>query len=175
MISSPLLRARQTAELLAAGHGLPVEVRDEFAELDFGAFEGLTAAEARQRFPDELAAWRGSPEAAPPRGESFAAAARRVRRGRDAVLAAHPEGTVVVVTHVTPIKLLVRAALEAPLGSIYRMYLEPASVSAVEYAADGSAALVLFNDVSHLSEPPDPSPGTAEPAPGTAGLPQPSS
>jgi probable phosphoglycerate mutase len=54
-----------------------------------------------------------------------------------------------VVTHVTPIKMLVRAALEAPLSSIYRMYLDTASVSVIDYPADGTAALRLFNDTSH--------------------------
>jgi broad specificity phosphatase PhoE/ribonuclease HI len=151
VISSPLARARQTADAIATKLGLPVEVDDNFAELDFGVFEGLTFAEARERHPAQFTAWLGSTDVAPPDGESFAALARRVRRGRDAVVAAHPDATVLVVTHVTPIKMLVRAALDAPFQSVFHMHLDIASVSALDYLGDGSASLRLFNDTSHLS------------------------
>lgn len=151
VVSSPLLRARQTADAIATAVGCPVEIDDNFIELDFGIFEGLTADEARSEHPEAFAAWLASPETAPPDGESFAALAARVRRGRDRLVAAHPDATVVVVTHVSPIKLLVRAALEAPLSSIFRMYLDIASVSRLDYHDDGSAALRLFNDTAHLS------------------------
>jgi ribonuclease H / adenosylcobalamin/alpha-ribazole phosphatase len=151
VISSPLPRARQTADAIAAKLGLRVEEDEHFAELDFGVFEGLTFAEARAQHPDALDAWLGSPDVAPPHGESFATLARRVRRGRDAVVAAHPDASVLVVTHVSPIKTLVRAALEAPFQSVFRMHLDLASVTVLDYLGDGSASLRLFNDTSHLS------------------------
>ena len=151
IISSPLRRARETAAAIAGVLDLPVSVDDNLAEVDFGSFEGLTFAEARAAYPDEFDAWVGSPEMAPPRGESFAALARRVRRGRDAIVAKYPDATVLVVTHVTPIKMLVRAALEAPLAGIFNMHLDIASVSRLDYLADGSATLRLFNDTSHLT------------------------
>jgi broad specificity phosphatase PhoE len=66
------------------------------------------------------------------------------------VIAAQPDRTVVVVTHVSPIKTLVRLALEAPFTSFFRMHLDTASVTAVDYFADGSSSMRLFNDVSHL-------------------------
>ncbi|MGH8861616.1 MAG: histidine phosphatase family protein [Jatrophihabitantaceae bacterium] len=152
IVTSPLRRARQTAEVIAAALDAPVSVEEAFAELDFGAFEGLTPGEARERYPDEMIAWRASPEAAaPPGGESFADLAHRVWRGRDAVVAHHPDATVLVVSHVSPIKILVRAALDAPPASVYHMHLDTASVSSVDYLGDGSATLRLFNDTSHLS------------------------
>ncbi len=151
IVSSPLRRARQTAELIAGGLDLPVGVDDNLAEVDFGAFEGLTFAEARAADPDAFARWAGSTDVAPPGGESFAALARRVRRARDAIVAAHPDATVLVVTHVTPIKALVRAALDAPMAALFHMYLDVATVSTVDYAGDGSASLRLFNDSSHLT------------------------
>jgi probable phosphoglycerate mutase len=97
-----------------------------------------------------LDAWLASPEVAPPAGESFAAVARRVRRGREAVLAAHPQGTVVVVTHVTPIKTLIRLTLDAPPSAMFRLHLDTASVSIVDYYADGNSSVQLVNDTSHL-------------------------
>ncbi|MBE7196141.1 MAG: histidine phosphatase family protein, partial [Gordonia polyisoprenivorans] len=124
---------------------------DDLAETDFGVFEGLSPDEVRAKYPDELAAWLGSPDVAPPRGESFAAVTRRVRRGREAVLAAHPEQTVVVVSHVTPIKTLVRLALDAPAQALFRIHLDTASISRVDYWADGSSSLRLFNDTGHLT------------------------
>lgn len=149
VISSPLRRARETAEVIADVLGLRPSVADAFAELDFGAFEGLTLAEVRERFPAELAAW-GSPDVAPPGGESFAALARRVRNGRTALIGEYPDANVLVVTHVTPIKMLVRAALDAPPTAIFRMHLDTGSVSVVDYPADGSSSLRLFNDTAHL-------------------------
>jgi probable phosphoglycerate mutase len=149
--SSPLRRSRETAEAIAALLGVEVEILDGLAELDFGAFEGLTADEVAERYPDEYAAWLASPDASPPGGESFTALANRVRRAREAVLAAHPEQTVAVVTHVTPIKTLVRLALDAPPTVLFRMHLDPASLSTVDYFGDGTSSLRLFNDTSHLA------------------------
>jgi probable phosphoglycerate mutase len=150
VVTSPLRRARQTADVVAAKLGLPVETEDGLTEADFGAFEGLTAAEAEQRYPADYARWRASPELAPPGGEPLAEVARRVRRARDAVLGRHADRTVVLVTHVTPIKTLVRLALDAPAAALFRMHLDVGSLSRVDYRADGSASLRLFNDVSHL-------------------------
>jgi broad specificity phosphatase PhoE/ribonuclease HI len=149
VVSSPLQRARRTAELIAGALGLPVGVDPQLAELDFGAWEGLTVDEARAQDPDAFDRWLSSPDAAPPGGEPFAAA-RRYRRARDAVVGANPDRTSVVVSHVTPIKTIVRLALDAPPGALFRMHLDLASMSIVDYPADGSASLRLFNDTSHL-------------------------
>jgi probable phosphoglycerate mutase len=151
IVSSPLSRARETAEVVASRLRLPVSVDEGFAELDFGDWEGLTADEARERSPREFAAWQSSAEVAPPGGESFATLARRVRRARDAVIAAHPGERVLVVTHVTPIKTLVRTALEAPHSSIFRMHLDPGSLSRIDYFADGHSSLRQFNDVGRAA------------------------
>ena len=151
LVSSDAVRARQTAEAIGAAMGLPVTLQDEFAEVDFGRWEGLTFREAREANPAELTAWLASPEVAPPGGESFTALARRVRRGRDAVIAAHPGRTVVVVSHVSPIKTLLRLALDAPPVSMYRIHLDTASVSMIDYFADGNCSVRLMNDTSHLA------------------------
>ena len=82
---------RRPRQAIAEALGLPVEYDDDFAELDFGAFEGLTFAEARERYPDELAAWTGSPDVAPPGGESFAALAAGCAADADAIVANFPD------------------------------------------------------------------------------------
>ncbi|MFF7297979.1 bifunctional RNase H/acid phosphatase [Streptomyces sp. NPDC008265] len=151
VVSSPLRRCRETAAAVADRLGLAVTVEEGLREVDFGAWEGLTFGEVQERFPDDLKAWLDSPKAAPTGGgESFMAATRRISATRDLLLAAHAGRTVLLVTHVTPVKILVRLALGAPPESLFRMELSAASLSAVSYYADGNASLRLLNDTSHL-------------------------
>ncbi|QDY76529.1 bifunctional RNase H/acid phosphatase [Streptomyces qinzhouensis] len=151
IVSSPLKRCRETAEAVAARLGLDVRIEDGLRETDFGAWEGLTFAEVQQRYPEDLAAWLSSAKAAPTGGgESFTAVSRRVAAARDRLLGRSAGRTVLLVTHVTPIKTLVRLALGAPPESLFRMELSAAAVSAVAYYADGNASVRLLNDTSHL-------------------------
>ncbi|MCX5014181.1 bifunctional RNase H/acid phosphatase [Streptomyces sp. NBC_00555] len=151
VISSPLRRCRETAQAVADRLGLTVTVEEGLREVDFGAWEGLTFAEVRERFPDDLQAWLDSPRAAPTGGgESFTTATRRISATRDRLLAEHAGRTVLLVSHVTPVKILVRLALGAPPESLFRMELSAASLSAVAYYADGNASVRLLNDTSHL-------------------------
>ncbi|MEV7830787.1 bifunctional RNase H/acid phosphatase [Streptomyces subrutilus] len=151
VVSSPLRRCRETAQAVADRLGLTVTVEEGLREVDFGAWEGLTFAEVRERHPEDLQAWLDSPRAAPTGGgESFAAATRRISATRDRLLAAHARRTTLLVTHVTPVKILVRLALGAPPESLFRMELSAASLSAVAYYADGNASVRLLNDTAHL-------------------------
>ncbi|WP_053758530.1 bifunctional RNase H/acid phosphatase [Streptomyces sp. AS58] len=151
IVASPLARTRETAGVVAARLGLEVSIEEGLRETDFGAWEGLTFAEARERHPDDLNAWLASPEAEPTGGgESFAATATRIAATRDKLVAAYAGRTVLLVTHVTPIKTFVRLALGAPPESLFRMELSAASLSAVAYYADGNASVRLLNDTSHL-------------------------
>ncbi|MBD9727847.1 bifunctional RNase H/acid phosphatase [Streptomyces caniscabiei] len=151
VVSSPLARCRETAGIVAARLGLKVAVEDGLRETDFGAWEGLSFGEVRERYPDDMNAWLASPDAEPTGGgESFAAVAHRVAATRDELVAAHRGRTVLLVSHVTPIKTLVRLALGAPPESLFRMELSAASLSALAYYADGNATLRLLNDTSHL-------------------------
>ncbi|MFG3119414.1 bifunctional RNase H/acid phosphatase [Streptomyces sp. NPDC048197] len=151
VVSSPLRRCRETAQAVADRLGLDVRVEEGLRETDFGAWEGLTFAEVRERYPEDLDAWLHSSKAAPTGGgESFASVARRTAVTRDKLLARYAGRTVLLVTHVTPIKTLVRLALGAPPESLFRMELSAASLSAVAYYSDGNASLRLLNDTSHL-------------------------
>ncbi|MBT2449927.1 bifunctional RNase H/acid phosphatase [Streptomyces sp. ISL-43] len=151
VISSPLLRCRETAQAVADRLGLTVTVEEGLREVDFGAWEGMTFGEVRERYPEDLQAWLGSSKAAPTGGgESFVSATRRVSATRDRLLAAHAGRTVLLVSHVTPVKILVRLALGAPPEALFRMELSAASLSAVAYYADGNASVRLLNDTSHL-------------------------
>ncbi|MFG2830536.1 bifunctional RNase H/acid phosphatase [Streptomyces sp. NPDC048434] len=151
VVSSPLRRCRETAGAVADRLGLEVRIEEGLRETDFGAWEGLTFAEVRERHPEDLDAWLGSAKVAPTGGgESFATVSRRVAVARDKLLARYAGRTVLLVTHVTPVKTLVRLALGAPPESLFRMELSAASISVVAYYADGNASLRLLNDTSHL-------------------------
>ncbi|MFJ9394864.1 bifunctional RNase H/acid phosphatase [Streptomyces californicus] len=151
IVSSPLRRCRETAAAVAARLGLDVHVDEGLRETDFGAWEGLTFGEVRERHGDDLTAWLASPDAAPTGGgESFAEVAERVAAARDRIVARYAGRTVLLVTHVTPIKTLVRLALGAPPEALFRMELSAASISAVAYYGDGNASVRLLNDTSHL-------------------------
>lgn len=151
VVSSPLDRATQTAEPVAGVLGLPVEVDERFTETDFGGWEGLTFPEAAERDPDLHRAWLADPSVAPPGGESFDAVTARVGAGLDALLAAHAGETVVLVSHVTPIKTLLRFALDAGPSLLYRLHLDLACLSVVDFWPDGGASVRLVNDTSYLA------------------------
>ena len=148
--SSPLPRARRTAEAIADRLGLPVIVVPGFTELNFGAWEGLTYHEVVREWPEEWVQWSTKPDVAPPEGESIAELTRRVGRARDEIISRVPDGQAVVVTHVTPIKALLRVALDAPTSALFRFHLDPASVSIIDYFVDGASSVRLVNDTSHL-------------------------
>jgi probable phosphoglycerate mutase len=135
---------------VAAATGVPLVADDDFRETDFGAWEGLTFAEAQQRWPDDVAAWLADPAAAPTGGESFATVDARVRDALERVLAGYPGQTVLVVSHVTPIKTLVTAALLAPPAAMYRMHLDVGALSQIDWYADGPAVVRSLNDTAHL-------------------------
>ncbi|GLU49062.1 bifunctional RNase H/acid phosphatase [Nocardiopsis ansamitocini] len=151
IVSSPLRRTRDTAAYAAAELGLRVHIDEDLRETDFGDWEGMSFAEVRAKQPDELSRWLADPAAAPPGGESFAEAADRVAAARDRLLADHPGRTVLVVSHVTPIKVLLQQALLAPLQALYRMHLDVACLSEVHCFSDGPMVVRLLNDTGHLA------------------------
>ena len=151
IITSPLLRTVQTAQEVATVIGAPVSTDEGFRETDFGAWEGLTFAEVREQWPDEMANWMADPQVAPPGGESFTDVSARVTNALHRVLAEREGQRVLIVSHVTPIKTLVAAALLAPPSALYRMHLDLAALSEIDWYAGGSAVLRSFNATSYLS------------------------
>jgi probable phosphoglycerate mutase len=151
IVASPQRRTVQTAEAVAEVTGLPVVTEDGFRETDFGAWEGLTFAEVRERWPSEMTAWLADPEVAPPGGESFAEVSERVTAALHRVLDGRTGQRILIVSHVTPIKTLVAAALLAPPPALFRMHLDIAALCEIDWYADGPAVLRSYNDTAHLS------------------------
>ncbi|MCX4388700.1 bifunctional RNase H/acid phosphatase [Micromonospora peucetia] len=151
VVSSPLSRCTATAEAIAGVlGGVPVRREDDLIECDFGAWEGRTFAEVREEWPGEMDAWLASTRVAPPDGESFVDVAERCRRAVDGLCRAYPGETVVVVSHVSPIKLVLRDALAAGDGFLHRLFLDAAGISVLDTWPDGGVAVRTVNDTAHL-------------------------
>ncbi|MEU4553095.1 bifunctional RNase H/acid phosphatase [Micromonospora violae] len=152
VISSPLSRCTATAASIAGALGdVPVRTEDDLIECDFGQWEGRTFAEVREQWPGEMDAWLASPRIAPPDGESFTQVAERAHRVIAGLLTAYPGETVVVVSHVSPIKLMLRDALAAGDGFLHRLFLDAAGISVLDMWPDGGVAVRTVNDTAHLS------------------------
>ncbi|BCO35528.1 bifunctional RNase H/acid phosphatase [Mycobacterium heckeshornense] len=150
VITSPLQRCHDTATVAAKALGLDVGVDDDLIETDFGGWEGLTFAEAAERDPDLHRRWLRDTSTTPPDGESFDQVHQRVLRARDRIIAGHTGTTVLVVSHVTPIKMLLRIALDAGPGVLYRLHLDLASLSIAEFYPDGASSVRLVNQTEYL-------------------------
>ncbi|MBE1492623.1 bifunctional RNase H/acid phosphatase [Plantactinospora soyae] len=152
VVSSPLSRCTSMAGIIAGGlGGVPLVVEPDLIECDFGDWEGRTFAEVRERWPAELDAWLASPAVAPPGGESFVEVTIRVNRAMAKLLDSYPGETVVVVSHVSPVKIALRDALAATDAFLHRLYLDPAGLSLMDIWPDGGMAVRTVNDTAHLA------------------------
>ncbi|MCA0143731.1 bifunctional RNase H/acid phosphatase [Blastococcus sp. LR1] len=150
VLASPLRRTKETAEIVAGILGLPVELDRDLVELDFGDLEGLSADEARQKFPLAVRRFMSDVRVAAPGGESIADVSARVAEARQRILTQYAGKTVLVVSHVTPIKLMLAAGLDAGDDVVHRVFLEAASLCTVAWSSDGRSVVRLVNDTAHL-------------------------
>jgi len=125
-------------------------VDDDLIETDFGGWEGLTFTEAAERDPELHRQWLRDTSTEPPGGESFDHVSQRVCQARDRIVADYGGTTVLVVSHVTPIKMLLRQALDAGPGILYRLHLDLASLSIAEFYPDGASSVRLVNQTGYL-------------------------
>lgn len=152
--TSPLVRALATAEAIARATGLTPLIEPALRESAYGAWEGLTHAEVRERDPALLRAWETDPDIAPPGGgESLRATRDRVVAWVRMLAVRHPGQTIALVSHVGPVKSLVCHALELGPDGMRRLWLDPASITVVDWpvAPEGRAALRLYNAFGHLA------------------------
>ncbi len=133
VVASPVRRAHESGEILAERLGGKLETDPGFAEMEFGTWDGLTFDEVAASERPALEKWLGSVDERPGGGESLRMVQDRVLGAVDRLLETRAGGTVVVASHVTPIKLVVAEALQSPLASLFRMELRPASVTVVTF------------------------------------------
>jgi broad specificity phosphatase PhoE len=144
VVSSPLRRARQTAELIAGEAA--VETDERWIELDYGDWDGRGLSDVPR---DEWDRWRHDITFAPPGGESLADCGRRVRQACQELSAEAMDQDVVVVSHVSPIKAAVAWSLGVGDESSWRMSLAVASICRIAVAERGPS-LHSYNEQSHL-------------------------
>ena len=149
--ASPRRRTLDTAGAIAAAHELFVEPRIGLRETEYGQWEGYTRAELLATDAETAArlhAWEHDPALAPPGGESLLATETRVMTEVEMLRRRHVRQIIVIVSHVGPIKSIIRRAIGLPAGS-GNLFLDPATISVVDYGAS-SSMLRLFNAHGHL-------------------------
>jgi broad specificity phosphatase PhoE len=139
VVSSPLGRTRETAEIICRG---PVEIDERWIELDYGAFDGRPLLDIEA---ETWATWRADPDFAPERGESLRALSERVETACAALIVDAAERDVVVVTHVSPLKAAVVWALGVGPEVTWRMFVAPGSITRIATRPDGPV-LLSFNE-----------------------------
>ena len=156
--TSPLTRAVTTAMPIAQAHGMSIIPDARLVEAAMGTWEGLRRAEILARSADDAAHhqhWEADPTCAPPGGESIAAVQARVVACVRDLAAQHAGAAVVLVSHVGPIKALLCTAMDVPLTTGQRMFLDSATVSVIDWGSDAvqweaPAILRLYNAHHHL-------------------------
>lgn len=150
IVASPLARCQQTARAVADLLNLPVRTEPGLVELDFGQWDGLTFAQADAADPKLHAQWLLDPTLPAPGGESLVQAHERVTAARKRLQERYQGCTILVVSHVTPIKSILGQALDATANIYHRLHLDLASLSIAEFYADGPTCVRLVNDTSYL-------------------------
>jgi broad specificity phosphatase PhoE len=150
-VSSPMRRAADTAAQIRDACGIELRLDERLAEGSFGLWEGLTRAEVLKLGAgdaERLAHWESDATFAPPGGESLESVQRRVADLAEEMKNEFSNSSVVLISHVGPIKALLARALEIPLLATRRLFLDPGTISVVEW---GARPLVrLFNSHAHL-------------------------
>lgn len=151
VVSSPLRRAADTAAQIQKACGVELRLDSRLAEGSFGRWEGLTREEVLKlgsQDTEMLTLWESDPACAPPGGESIQTVQKRIVGLAEELRNEFSGSSVVLVSHVGPIKALLAAGLEMPLQSSRRFFLDPGTISVLEWGAQ--PILRLFNSHAHL-------------------------
>jgi len=148
--SSPLGRARDTADIIGQACGLEAHVDEAFVDMEFGAWQGLALTEVEKRYPELYQAWRKTPaEARIPGAESLAEVKQRAVAAITALAGRCPGDALCVVTHRVVSKLVMAWALGLDEAAFWRIRQDTACLNAFEY--HGREAVVhQLNDTCHL-------------------------
>lgn len=149
--SSPLKRSLVTARRIARPHEMEVRAAGGFTDMFFGSWQGLTEAQVTERHPKLLQKWRDSPARfRPPGGESASKTWKRVNSQLREVIFTHGTGTVVVVSHRVPLKMMTAYLLRRKLRDIGTIRHDPCAISVFRILAKDEYEAVRLNDSSHL-------------------------
>lgn len=151
IISSPLNRTRQTADVVSRATGLPVIYDEAWIECSFGIWDGLSIDEVKEKYPADYHAWLCSTGFVPPQGESYDALTVRIDEALEKIVAMYPGQRVAVVSHNGAIKTAAKLAVGAPADSIFHIDISPCSITTISiWPSDGLRALRGLNEQAHL-------------------------
>jgi probable phosphoglycerate mutase len=152
LLSSPLQRARQTAQAIAQATWLNLQAAESLIDLDYGQLSGLSPAEAEAEFPELYRAWLNMPHTVRfPAGESLDDARARLTDLLGRVANLYPNGQVILVTHQVVCQVLLCHLLGVHNGYFNHFRVDPASLTVCQM--DGArGTLVSVNDTCHLKE-----------------------
>jgi len=154
--ASPLQRTMQTARALAGPHGLEPVGESALREMNYGRWEAMSRPEVERAFREAYAAWEKDPISLSPQdGESGLRVLNRALPALWRIVERHRNGSVLIVSHKGPIRLLVSSLLGLELrGFRDRLDLSPAALSVLDFPSDAGPLLRLYNDVSHYESIP---------------------
>jgi broad specificity phosphatase PhoE len=148
--SSPLSRAKGTAEAIARFYNLEVQVLAGLIDLNFGEWEGLSIEEVKKRYLDLYQRWQQEPHRVIfPGGEGLDAVRSRVIEAVGDVVARHPQEAVVLVSHRVVLKVLICALLGLANSHFWNIGQDTAAINCFRYR-DGRWIVALLNDTCHL-------------------------
>jgi broad specificity phosphatase PhoE len=150
VLSSPLLRARQTAEIVAQPHHLEIEECPEIIECDVGRWEGKTWEAIRAEDPEAYRLFEQNPEVhAYPEGETFGQVAQRAKRFFDALFCEQTNGTILVVSHHIVARVYLAGLLGLTPAQAKRVRIDNCGLSVIQ-RSEGLTRLVTLNAAFHL-------------------------
>lgn len=150
IISSPIQRTVDTANIIANELRLAVTLEEDVAEISFGDWDGHTNEEVSKAWPEQWEAWRGSWTVAPPNGESLVEFDARVMRARKRITQDHAGQTVIVVAHVMPIRGFTRYAFDGGISAYWATQIAPCSMTILRLWGEQAVEVVTVNDTNHL-------------------------
>lgn len=152
--SSPLSRAIRTAEAGASHYNLPVIAYPGLLDIDYGLWQGLTPAEARQQWPEAITAWYEAPHTVQiPEGESLAQLRERAMAAVAHLAGRHPGETIVLVGHTVINRIILLGVLGLGNDRFWHLRQDTCAINVIEAGQD-DYVLVSLNDTCHLQNLP---------------------
>jgi phosphoserine phosphatase len=152
VFSSTLLRAHQTAEIIAKHHNIPVTKCSEFIEINFGKWEGLRLSDIKENYNDAYNVWRKTPHLADiPGAESIAKLKDRSMNKLYELIEANPNKNILIVSHGISIKVIITAIMDMDFSNMHRIRQDNTAINIFDYE-DNVFDLVGLNDICHLRD-----------------------
>jgi phosphoserine phosphatase len=148
--TSPLSRARATAEAIGTPMGLSTRQIGGLIDIDYGEWQGLTPDQVRTQWPDLLETWYRTPDwTAIPGGETLQEVLARAVSALREVISRHPSDTVVLVGHDSVNRIILLHALQLPLSRYWRLGQGPCAVNEIDFSENGFVVQTV-NETQHL-------------------------